>query len=144
MRFPSSLRIPFQQSPPFATTCASDVAKQLVRGHATFALSRIRELRACLCSEIVSSAQPLVRLRVRRPVASGIAKWVYRQIFQEVCPWNVSFAQELRIDEFRARKLFVERNSGEETRALAREVSMMQPADYAAAFKGSAIKRAKL
>ena len=44
----------------------------------------------------------------------------------------------------RARKLFVERNSREETRALAREVSMMQPADYAAAFKGSAIKRAKL
>jgi epoxyqueuosine reductase len=34
--------------------------------------------------------------------------------------------------------------SREGTRALAREILMMEPADYAAAFKGSAIKRAKL
>ena len=50
----------------------------LVRGHATFVLSRIRELRAILYSEIVSSAQLLIRLRVRRPVASGIAKRLCR------------------------------------------------------------------
>ena len=56
----------------------------------------------------------------------------------------MSFSQERHLDEFRARDLFVDRNSREETRALAREVSMMQHADYAAAFKGSAIKRAKL
>ena len=56
----------------------------------------------------------------------------------------MSFAQELRVDEFRARELFVDRDSHEETRALAREVLMMESADYAAAFKGSAIKRAKL
>ncbi len=30
------------------------------------------------------------------------------------------------------------------TRALAREILVMEPVDYAAAFKGSAIKRAKL
>ena len=56
----------------------------------------------------------------------------------------MSFAQEFRVDEFRARELFVDRNSHEETRALAREVLRMESADYAAAFKGSAIKRAKL
>ncbi len=37
-------------------------------------------------------------LSVRRPVPSEITKWVYRQISQEVCPWNVRFAQELPPD----------------------------------------------
>jgi epoxyqueuosine reductase len=31
-----------------------------------------------------------------------------------------------------------------DARALAREILVMEPGDYAAAFKGSAIKRAKL
>ena len=78
----------------------------------------------------------------RRP--SRITKWVYRQMSQYVCPWNVSFAQELRANEFRARALFASSDSLEVTRALKRVIVMMQPADYAAAFKGSAIKRAKL
>ena len=63
-----------------------------------------------------------------------------RRCVRGTCRSRRSFASMM----LRARKLFVERNSREETRALAREVSMMQPADYAAAFKGSAIKRAKL
>ena len=29
------------------------------------------------------------------PVAIGISIWVFRQMFQEVCPWNVRFAREL-------------------------------------------------
>ena len=40
--------------------------------------------------------------------------------------------------------MFLSAGSREGTRALAREILMMEPADYAAAFKGSAIKRAKL
>ncbi len=65
-------------------------------------------------------------------------------VCQEVCPWNISFAQELRADEFRARVLLRDAGSRDGTRALARELLMMDAADYAAAFKGSAIKRAKL
>jgi len=62
-----------------------------------------------------------------------------------VCPWNVKFAQALpEGSPFAARALFREANSREGTRALAREILIMAPADYAAAFKGSAIKRAKL
>ena len=56
----------------------------------------------------------------------------------------MSFAQELRVDKFRARELFVGSDSRDGTRALARAILMMEPHDYAAAFKGSAIKRAKL
>ena len=70
-------------------------------------------------------------------------KRLYRHTSEEVCPWNVSFAQERRLDEIRARGLFVDRDSREETCALERAVLMMEPADCAAAFKGSAIKRAK-
>jgi epoxyqueuosine reductase len=65
-------------------------------------------------------------------------------ICQEVCPWNVSFTTVLREDAFRTREMFLDAGSREGTRALAREILMMDAADYAAAFKGSAIKRAKL
>ncbi len=64
---------------------------------------------------------------------------------QEVCPWNVKFSRELPTrSAFAARELLRDASSPEGTRALAREILMMDAADYAAAFKGSAIKRAKL
>ena len=65
-------------------------------------------------------------------------------VCQEVCPWNVSFTTALREATFRPREMFLDAGSREGTRALAREILMMDAADYAAAFKGSAIKRAKL
>lgn len=42
-----------------------------------------------------------------------------------------------------SREMFLDAGSREGTRAVAREILMMDAADYAAAFKGSAIKRAK-
>ena len=66
-------------------------------------------------------------------------------VCQEVCPWNVKFAQELAAGSpFAARELLRDAGATDGTRALACEILMMAPADYAAAFKGSAIKRAKL
>ena len=65
-------------------------------------------------------------------------------ICQDVCPWNVSFTTALREEAFRPRDMFLDAGSREGTRALAHEILMMDAADYAAAFKGSAIKRAKL
>jgi len=53
----------------------------------------------------------------------------------------VKFAQELPAGSpFAARAMFV----GKDARTLAREILAMDQADYAAAFKGSAMKRAKL
>jgi epoxyqueuosine reductase len=63
---------------------------------------------------------------------------------QEVCPWNMSFATELREEALRPRERFLDARSRDGTRALAREISRMTPAEYAATFNGSAIKRAKL
>jgi epoxyqueuosine reductase len=64
-------------------------------------------------------------------------------ICNDVCPWNRKFAQEAMLPAFAPRALFAEAHDREGTRALAREILMMGPADYAAAFKDSAIKRAK-
>jgi epoxyqueuosine reductase len=65
-------------------------------------------------------------------------------ICQDVCPWNVKFATNLREPAFASRELMLDAGSHEGTRSLAREILMMEQDDYAAAFKGSAIKRAKL
>ncbi len=65
-------------------------------------------------------------------------------VCQEVCPWNVSFATALKELAFAARAMFAKDATRESTRSLAREILMMEPDDYAVAFKGSAIKRAKL
>ncbi len=57
----------------------------------------------------------------------------------------MSFTRELAAGApFAARDLFHDARSPEGTRALAREILIMSPTDYAAAFKGSAMKRAKL
>ena len=60
------------------------------------------------------------RCSVWPPLMSAISKRLYRHISQEVCPWNVKFAQELRTNEFRPRALFARSDSLEVTRALAR------------------------
>ncbi|MCA0374716.1 MAG: tRNA epoxyqueuosine(34) reductase QueG [Gemmatimonadetes bacterium] len=65
-------------------------------------------------------------------------------ICNDVCPWNVRFAQPSRFDAFTPRDLFADASDRDGTRALARELLMMGPAEYATAFKGSAMKRAKL
>jgi epoxyqueuosine reductase len=79
-------------------------------------------------------------LRVRTPVASGIAKRRYRHSSQDVCPWNVKFAGENQVPEFAPRGVL----AGKDARTLAREVLAMTPEEFAEAFKGSPMKRAKL
>jgi nitrite reductase/ring-hydroxylating ferredoxin subunit len=71
---------------------------------------------------------------------SGISKWLYRQMSQEVCPWNVRFARELKVAEFAPREAL----AGKDARILARELLSMSEADFSAAFKSSPMKRAKL
>ena len=77
-----------------------------------------------------------------RPLVGGLLYGC--DICNDVCPWNVKFAQEIAFEEFRPREMFAESYDREGTRALAREILMMGPADYATAFRGSAMKRAKL
>jgi epoxyqueuosine reductase len=60
-------------------------------------------------------------------------------VCQEVCPWNVSFAREVREEAFAARSVI----GMKDARTLAQEILAMDDEQYRAAFKGSAIKRAK-
>jgi epoxyqueuosine reductase len=61
-------------------------------------------------------------------------------ICQEVCPWNESFAQELREPAFRAREAI----AGKDAQTLARELVAMSQEEFSAAFRRSPMKRAKL
>lgn len=60
-------------------------------------------------------------------------------ICQDVCPWNVSFSKDLAVDALSPR-----RSLEKDARALAREFLAMNDDEFRVAFKGSAMKRAKL
>ena len=108
----------------------------------TQAFSGPRVLDATKC---ISYLTIELRGAIPEPLREQIGGLLYGcDVCQEVCPWNVSFASELREEAFRPREMFLDAGSREGTRALAREIVMMDAADYAVAFKGSAIKRAKL
>jgi epoxyqueuosine reductase len=62
-------------------------------------------------------------------------------VCQDVCPWNVKFAQALPGDSpFAPREAL----AGKDARTLAREILAMDVDAYRAAFRGSPMKRAKL
>jgi epoxyqueuosine reductase len=61
-------------------------------------------------------------------------------ICQDVCPWNVSFARDATEPAFAARDVL----SAKDARTLAREILAMDDDEFRSAFKGSAMKRAKL
>jgi epoxyqueuosine reductase len=70
---------------------------------------------------------------------SGISKWFCRCISQDVCPWNVKFAQELKEPAFGVREVLASNDS----RTIARELLAMSQEEFSAAFKNSPMKRAK-
>ncbi len=77
---------------------------------------------------------------VRAPVRSGISIQFCRHSSQEVCPWNVTFAREVKEPSFQPRAAI----AGKAARTLAREILAMSEDEFRSAFKGSAMKRAKL
>ena len=72
-------------------------------------------------------------------MASGIAKWVYRYMSQDVCPYNRTFARELDDESpFAPRERLASKD------ARARALLGMSQDEFSAAFRGSPMKRAKL
>lgn len=63
-----------------------------------------------------------------------------RHSSQDVCPWNARFAQELKEPAFAARDVIAHKSA----RALADVLLEMDDESYRTAFKGSAMRRAKL
>lgn len=61
-------------------------------------------------------------------------------ICQDVCPWNEKFSQALTEPAYAAREAFARRDA----RSLALEILSMDERAYREAFRGSAMKRAKL
>jgi len=68
-------------------------------------------------------------------VANGISKQVYRHNSQEVCPWNLKFAEGSTELGYAAR-------SGSDGPALV-ELMGLSDGEFSARFSGSSIKRAK-
>jgi epoxyqueuosine reductase len=75
-------------------------------------------------------------------LAPLIGEWLYGcDVCQEVCPWNVKFALTLpEGSPYAARDML----AGKDARTLAAEILAMDEVTYRDAFKGSAMKRAKL
>jgi epoxyqueuosine reductase len=60
-------------------------------------------------------------------------------VCQEVCPWNVKFARAVKEPWFEARTAI----AGKDAKTLATDILAMSDDEFRAAFKGSAMKRAK-
>ena len=60
---------------------------------------------------------------------------------QSVCPWNVSFSQEVKELAFAARPALGSPDGVKDARTLARELLAMSQPELSAAFKGSPMKR---
>jgi len=104
----------------------------------TQAITAPRELDARRCISYLT-----IELREEIPVElrEGVGDRIYGcDVCQEVCPWNVKFAQELKEPAFAPREVLV----GRDTRQLARGLLAMTPEEFSVAFKGSPMKRAKL
>ena len=97
-----------------------------------------RELDATRCvSYLTIELRDAIPLELRAGVGANLYGC---DICQDVCPWNIRFASELKEPGFAPRDVIGSRDA----RSLARELIAMKDDPYRVAFKGSAMKRAKL
>jgi epoxyqueuosine reductase len=84
-----------------------------------------------------------IELKDEIPVAlrEPIGELIYGcDICQDVCPWNVKFAQPNKVPEFAPRAVLARKDA----RTLAHEFLAMTQDEFSAAFRNSPMKRAKL
>ncbi len=104
----------------------------------TGALVAPRELDATLC---ISYLTIEIKGEIPTALREGVGEHIYGcDICQEVCPWNISFAREVKEAEFEAREVL----AGKDSRTLARELLAMTQEEFSAEFAKSPMKRAKL
>lgn len=101
-----------------------------------FVAPRVMDARRCISYLTIES-----RSAIPAEFHAALADHVYGcDICQDVCPWNVKFAQALREPSFAPRAVLADKDA----RRLAEEILAMDEAAYREAFRGSAMKRAKL
>jgi epoxyqueuosine reductase len=101
-----------------------------------FVAPRVMDARRCISYLTIEA-----RSEIPAEFHAAMADHVYGcDICQDVCPWNVKFAQDLREPAFAARAVI----GAKDAQALARDLLAMDEAGYRDAFRGSAMKRAKL
>jgi epoxyqueuosine reductase len=104
----------------------------------TNAFTGPRRLDATRCiSYLTIELRDAIPMDLREPIGENLYGC---DICQDVCPWNVRFASAVKEPAFRARTVI----AGKDGRALARDVLQMDEERYREAFRGSAMKRAKL
>ena len=104
----------------------------------TQAITAPRELDARRC---ISYLTIELREEIAVELREAIGEMLYGcDICQDVCPYNVKFAQELKEPAFAPREVL----AGKSTRQLARDLLAMTQVEFSAAFKNSPMKRAKL
>ena len=104
----------------------------------TDALVAPRVLDATRCISYLTIEQ---RGEIPEPLRPLIGELLYGcDICQEVCPFNIKFAQALKVPEFAPREFL----AGKDACTLARDVLALTHEGFSAAFKGSPMKRAKL
>jgi epoxyqueuosine reductase len=82
-----------------------------------------------------------LREEIPEPLRERIGSLLYGcDICQDVCPYNVKFAQALKVPELAPREFI----AGKDARQLARDILATSQEEFSAAFKGSPMKRAKL
>jgi epoxyqueuosine reductase len=101
-----------------------------------FVEERVLDARKCI-SYLTIELKGAIPEELREPIGELIYGC---DICQDVCPWNVRFAQELKEPAFAAREAI----AGKDARTLAREILAMSDEDFRTAFRGSPMKRAKL
>jgi epoxyqueuosine reductase len=131
------VELPLQADAPFeADRCGT--CTRCLDACPTGALTAARELNANLCiSYLTIELRDAIPVELRNKIGSLLYGC---DICQEVCPWNVRFAESLQEPAFATRAVF----AGATARELALEILRMSPTDYANAFRRSPVKRAKL
>ncbi|MBC7672655.1 MAG: tRNA epoxyqueuosine(34) reductase QueG, partial [Polaromonas sp.] len=104
----------------------------------TNAIVAPRELDATRCiSYLTIELKGEIPVELREPMGELLYGC---DICQEVCPFNIKFAQALKVQEFAPREFI----AGKDAQTLARALLAMTQEEFSAAFKGSPMKRAKL